>query len=150
MKGIIYYFSFKARLNICSQFYEWITHFFNSKPVTNVLKQIPPTIVSTTTVTIVIFIAHPIGIAECYAAVVASIVTTKIAPRKINKMKICQQTINNRHLYLFQQLSSIYATYITEYRYFGPNKILIWGGSWLSVSPDCSCPAVICSHWQHK
>ena len=87
------------------------------------MKQVGPMIVSSNTVAIVIFVAHPIGIAKCYAAVVASIVTTKIAPRKINKMKIYQQTINNRHFYLVQQLSSIYATYITESRYFGPKAL---------------------------
>ena len=81
---------------LCSQFYWWIIHLiFNfSKPIANILKQVPPTIVSSTTVTIVIFIAHPVGIAECYTAVVASIVTTKIASKIIDE--IYQQTIYTR------------------------------------------------------
>jgi len=97
LKGIIYYFLFKARFasfvhNFIDESYIYL--FIFSKPITNVLKQVPPTIVSSTTVTIVIFIAHPIGIAECYTAVVASIVTTKIASKIIDE--IYQQTIYTR------------------------------------------------------
>ena len=93
LKGIIYYFLFKARFasfvhNFIDESYIFLSY---SKPVTNILKQVSPTIVSSTTGAIVIFIAHPIGIAESYAAVVASIVTTKIASEIIDK--IYQQTI---------------------------------------------------------